>query len=52
MTQIRKSASAQQVSGGDAFNYIYLDAKKVDPDTGLEMKDDPNIFQVRTLVDF
>lgn len=34
------------------FNYIYVDAKKVDPGTGLAVKDNPNILQVRAQVDF
>ncbi len=34
------------------FNYIYVDANVIDPDTGLEVKDNPNIFTVRAQVDF
>lgn len=34
------------------FNYVYVDAKKLDEATGIEVKDNPNILQVRAQVDF
>lgn len=34
------------------FNYVYADAERIDSNSGLEVKDNPHILQVRAQVDF